>query len=265
MRLALVLVGCVAAAFGQSKQERGKQIIDEALNAVGGPRFLAMQDRVESGRAYSFYREELSGLSVATIYVQYLNRLGPGSPDQLFVRERESFGKDERSGAVLFTDGKGYQITFRGARPVPEEQLARYRDTTLHNFLYILRERLNEPGMIFEYQGSDIVDNLPVDKLDITDADNRTVTVFLHHLTRLPLRQIYYRRDPKTGDRNEEVTIFGKFRDVGGGVMWPFDVQRLRNGERIYQMYADSVQINQNLDDSRFVLPSEMKILKPVH
>lgn len=264
MRLALAVVLCGAALFGQSRQERGKQIIDDALNAVGGPSFLAMQDRVESGRAYSFYREELSGLSVATIYVRYLNPAERRTPDQLLVRERQAFGKDEKSGAVLFTDDKGYQITFRGARPMPQEQIDRYKDTTLHNFLYILRERLNEPGMIFEYQGSDIVDNVPADKVDITDADNRTVTVFVHHLTRLPLRQTYYRRDPKTGYRNEEVTIFGKFRDVGGGVMWPFSVQRLRNGERIYQMYADAVQVNQNLNSELFVLPAEMKILKPL-
>ena len=30
-----------------------------------------MQDRVESGRAYSFYRDQISGLSIATIYTQY--------------------------------------------------------------------------------------------------------------------------------------------------------------------------------------------------
>jgi hypothetical protein len=264
MRLALVVLVSALATFGQTRQERGKQVINDALDALGGPHFRAMRDRVETGRAYSFFREELSGLSVAKISVQYLRGVGPSAPDQLLVRERQSFGKDERSGAVLFSDGKGYQITYRGARPVPQETIDRYRDTTLHSVLYILKERLDEPGLVFDYQGSEIVDNLPADKVDITDADNRTVTVFFYKLTKLPLRQIYYRRDPKTGDRNEEVTIFGKFRDVGGGVMWPFDVQRLRNGERIYQMYADSVQINQNLSDTLFVLPSEMKILKPV-
>jgi hypothetical protein len=264
MRLALVVLVSALAAFGQTRQERGKQIINDALDALGGPHFRAMRDRVESGRAYSFFREELSGLSVARIYVQYLQPQGPRTPDELLVRERQSFGKEEKSGAVLLSDGKGYQITFRGARPVPQETIDRYRDTTLHSVLYILKERLDEPGMIFEYQGSEIVDNLPADKVDITDADNRTVTVFFYRTTKLPLRQIYYRRDPKTGDRNEEVTIFGKFRDAGGGVMWPLDVQRLRNGERIYQMYADSVQINQSLPDKLFVLPTDMRILKPV-
>ena len=46
--------------------------------------------------------------------------------------------------------------------------------------------------------------------------------------------------------------------------MWPLDIQRLRNGERIYQMYADSANANQKLSESLFVLPSDMKVLKPI-
>jgi hypothetical protein len=264
MRLALVSLLCAAAVFGQSRQERGKQIVDEALAALGGPNFLGMRNRVESGRAYSFYREELSGLSLAKIYVRYETPLGTPVPDQLRLRERQSFGKEEKSGAVLFTDGKGFQITYRGARPVPAETLERYRSSTLNNILYILRERLNEPGMVFEYQGSDIVDNMPVNKVDITDSENRTVTVFFHHLTKLPVRQVYTRRDPKTRERTEEVTIFGKYRDAGGGVLWPLDVQRFRNGDRIFQMYAEDVQVNTGLEDKLFELPAGVKMLKPV-
>ncbi|HXA07118.1 MAG TPA: hypothetical protein VNY30_19860, partial [Bryobacteraceae bacterium] len=76
------------------------------------------------------------------------------------------------------------------------------------------------------------------------------------------LKQITYRRDLQTKDRVEEVTRFTKFRDVGGGVMWPFDIQRERDGEKIYQMFSDSVAINQDLTDNLFTLPANMKILK---
>ena len=69
------------------------------------------------------------------------------------------------------------------------------------------------------------------------------------------------RRDPETKLQIEEVTRFAKYRDVGG-VMWPYDIQRERNGEKIYQMYSDSVAINRDLKDDLFTLPSNMKILK---
>ena len=264
MKSVLVLLLLAVAAWAQTAQERGRRMIQETLDALGGSKFLETDNVVASGRAYSFYREELSGLTVATIYTRYLRPSVPPIPGEILADERDSFGNQERSGANLFIGGKGFEITFRGARPIPEETNIRYRDTVTHNVFYILRARFNEPGMVFEDRGSDILDSQPVKILDITDSDNRTVTVSLHHLTHLPMRQVYYRRDPKTNERNEEVTIWAKYRDVGGGLMWPYDVQRLRNGDRIFQMYSDSVEINKSLPGSLFALPPGVKMLKPM-
>jgi len=138
---------------------------------------------------------------------------------------------------------------------MPDDLVARFRDSTLHNIFYILRQRMEEPGLVFEARGSDIVENLPVEIVDITDADNRTVTVYFHRTTKLPVRQVYWRRDPNTRERNEEVTYYSKYRDVGGGVMWPFAIERERNGEKIFQMFSDSVTINKDLTDDLFTLP----------
>ena len=45
--------------------------------------------------------------------------------------------------------------------------------------------------------------------------------------------------------------------------MWPFSIRRARNGEKIYEIYAESVQINRNLKDDLFTLPAKLKILPP--
>jgi hypothetical protein len=100
--------------------------------------------------------------------------------------------------------------------------------------------------------------------VDILDADNRKVTVLFQRSSKLPMRQVFYRRDPQTRERIEEVAIFSKYRDVGGGVQWPYAIQRTRNREKIFELYSDSVAINQNLADNQFLLPAEMKILKPL-
>ena len=86
-------------------------MVNEALQAVGGKAYLAMEDRVETGRAYSFFRQELEGLSIAKIYTRYLTPV-PRKPS---VRERQNFGKDEYSG-VLFNQDGAWEITYRGAR-----------------------------------------------------------------------------------------------------------------------------------------------------
>ena len=246
----------LSAGPAETRQERGKRAVDEALHALGGDAFLSMQDRVESGRAYSFYRQELTGLSLAKIYTRYLTPV-PGKVSQ---REREAFGKDEAS-AVLFTENGAWEITFRGARPLDDERLARYRDSTLRNILYILRQRLKEPGMTFYSQGTDFWENRPVEIVDITDAQNVTVTVYFDQLSKLPVRQVFRRRNPEYKDFDTEETLFANFRDVGNGVKWPSTQVRSRNGEKIFEMYSDSVQVNQDLRDDLFTLPSTLKIL----
>ena len=55
-------------------QARGKRVIDDALVALGGEKFLTVKDRVETGRAYSFYRDQLRGLANATRYTRYLDK-----------------------------------------------------------------------------------------------------------------------------------------------------------------------------------------------
>ncbi len=251
-------ISLVSAGAAETAQQRGKRVVDEALKAVGGDSYLAMQDRVETGRAYSFYREKLEGLSIAKIYTRYLAPV-PGKPS---VSERQNFGKDEYAG-ILFNEQGGWEVTFRGARPLEPKRLENWRDGTLRNIFYILRQRLNEPGMDFYSRGSDLLENLPVEIVDITDSNGLTVTVYFNQLTKLPVRQLLKRRNLDYKDFDNEETLFAKYRNVGGGVMWPMSIRRQRNGEKLFEMYSDSVQINKDLKDNLFTLPTAIKMLPP--
>jgi hypothetical protein len=255
--MGLLLAVSTALCAAETVEQRGKRVIDEAVAALGGEKFLTMEDRIEEGRAYSFYRDQLTGLSRAKIYTRYLN----GAPkDGLAQRERQSFGKDEDY-LILFTENKGYQVTYRGAKPLAEERLQRHLDSTRRNILYILRHRLKEPGMIFEGKGSNVWQNNPVEVVDITDSANNVVTVYFSRNTKLPMYQTYVIRDPKTKDRDEFSTAYAKYRDVGGGVQWPFHIRSERNGEKTFEMFADAVTVNQNLTDSLFTLDAKLRLL----
>jgi len=121
----------------------------------------------------------------------------------------------------------------------------------LHNFFYILRQRLHEAGMEFEFKGSDVVDRVPVEIVDVIDAQNFVVRVYFHQTTKLPVKQSFSRLDPKTKDRDEEVTRFDRYRD-NHGIQWPQQITRERNGEKIYQIFAETVSFNQDLTDDLF-------------
>ena len=249
-------------ARGQaSREQRGRQILQQALAALGGPAYLAMRDRTEMGRAYSFYREELTGLSVAHIYTRYLPSPPAAPPDFLGVEERQSFGK-KQDNSVIFAGNQGFDVTFRGARPLPDERVQRYRESTLSDILYILHHRLEEPGLQAVPAGEDVVENQRVHSVEIADRENRSVTVHFSATSHLPVAQRRFRRDPTLHDRIEEVTRYSEYVAVPGGILWPKQISREREGEKIYQMFAESVKINTGLDENLFRLPSGIRILK---
>lgn len=253
------LLAFPSAAPAQTSAERGKQIVDQSIAAMGGDRFLHMQNRVERGRIYAFFRDQLSGLDVATIYVQYLS----AKPAKgLAVREREVLGK-KQDYSYLFLENQGWDITYRGARPLDDERWDRYVRTTGQDILYILKVRHDEPGITYDYVGSDVYLSTHVEIVDITDANDHTVRVYFDHNTLLPVRETFTWLDPETRQRNDESTQFDKWRNAGG-VMCPFTVERERNGYKTYQMFATSVQVDQELPANIFDLPAGAKVLKKV-
>ncbi len=106
-----------------------------------------------------------------------------------------------------------------------------------------------------------MVDNRPVEIVDITDAATQTVTVYFSQSDKLPVKQSFKRRNPLFKDFDVEVSIFSKYRDVGGGVKWPLSIRRERNGEKIVEIFSDTVEINTGLTDDLFSLPAGVKML----
>src|SRR3984885_158051 len=245
-----------ACAFAQSvptKAEiRGKKIIDDSLAALGGNTFLTMADRTESGRAYSYYHDQISGLSIAKVYTRYKTVPPSKSGAELGQIEKEVYGKTEDT-SVLFLQDKGWEISWRGSKEMEQDRFDRYREWTLRNVLYIFRLRLQEPGMIFEFQRSDVIDNLPVDIVDITDSENRVIHVHFHQSTKLPVRQVYKRKNEETKEQDDEVTLFTRYLDAGG-VQWPHQIRRERNGYKSYEIFSESVKINSGLTDDFFTV-----------
>ncbi len=257
-RVFTALAAALPLRAAETRAAKGKRLLDEAVAALGGERFLKMRDRKETGRAYTFYNEQLTGLSIAHIYTRYTDN---PEPSKLGLMERQTYGKKEDS-ATLFLDGQGFEVTFRGARPLPDALLERYFLTTRNNFLYIVRQRLKEPNLTFEHSGSEIVENQPVEILDIFDEENNNVTVYLNSSTKLPIRQKFYRRDPVNKYKIEEVTRYSKFKRTESGVLWPLNLQRERDTEKLTEIYDDTITIDSGIPDNFFKLPNDIQILK---
>jgi hypothetical protein len=260
--VAVIFAGfSLAPLFSQDRSDnKGKQVVDAAINALGGDHFLQMQTRMASGRIYSFFHDQMSGLDRATIYTEYLN---PPPANGLAIRERELLGK-KGDYSYLFLPDQGWDITFRGARQVPDENWQRYRRTTRNDILYLLRTRRNEPGMDFDYVSNEVYLSRHVDIVDITDQTGQTIRVYFDFNTRFPVREIYTWLDPVLKERNEEISVFDKYRDIGRGIQWPYSIERERNGYKTYQLFAEKAEANVAVPPKTFDLPPGVRMLKKV-
>jgi len=258
---ALMLVLLLAAPLSsqESREIHGKRVIDDCVQALGGNAFLNLQDRVETGRVYSFDygTGKMGGGIYATIYTQYLTP----EPGKMALRIRQIFGLHQDEGGALITPDKAWDISFHGARPMDAETFATYKDTAVRGIFYILRQRLKEPGLSFYWESGDIIEHVPVDIVDITDAANSTVTVDFDRNTHLPFRQTFRRRNKEFNDFDVEMTAYAKYKTFGG-VTLPLETRRERDGRKIYEMFVETEAVNQGLSDNIFTLPANLKVLK---
>jgi len=74
------------------------------------------------------------------------------------------------------------------------------------------------------------------------------------------VRQTFRRRNPQFDDFDIEATSFAKYRDTKG-VKLPFETRRDRNGQKIFEMFVETEEINKDLRDELFTLPANLKIL----
>lgn len=245
-RRSLIFATAPAFVRAQTIQDKGRKLILDAIVALGGPKFMGMRDRVEEGRAYSYYRERLSGLGPARFETIYSD-LATGIKQS----DRQLFGKKQDYSVVFNGEGKGWDVSFRGAKPIEDEIVNNWKEGVLRNVMYILRCRADEKGMIFERRGQEVFENQPVEIVDVTDAENRNVAIYLHASTKLPVRGYFKRQNPKDKGWDEQDTRYAKYRDTQG-VMWPWAITRSRNGERNLEIYSDEVLINSGLPSSNF-------------
>ena len=243
----------------QTIQEKGRKIIGESIAAMGGSKFLGMTDRVESGRAYSYYRDRLSALSVARFQTFY-----DDAATGIRQRDKQLFGKKDKEDFYVIFDGQGkaWEVGVRGAKPMPEETVQQWQESVLRNPMYILRCRTEEPGMIFERRGLEVFDNQPVEIVDVTDADNRSVAIYINATTKLPIRGYFKKQNAKDKGWDEQDTRWSKYRETQG-VMCPWVMTRSRNGERNIEIYAEEVRINTGLSNADFKLGGGIAIDAP--
>jgi len=217
--------------------QKARQLIDQAIKALGGQAYLNITDVAQEGRAYSFHHGETN--DVGTLFWRFWKW-----PD----KDRIELTK-QRDVVYIVSGDQGYEITFRGTVPEDPRDLTetlRQREFSLE---YVLRRWQNQPDIALFYDGQTVAENHQVDQITLMNGKDQ-VTLYLDILTHLPVKKTFSWRD-ETRYRNEEAEIYGDYRVVQG-INTPFQIVREHNKEMTRQRFLSKVTYNSGIPDSQF-------------
>ena len=250
---AAMLSGLVSASGQGLSNPKAEAILQDTVQAIGGDNLQQLRTLQEEGRAYSFRRGRLSGLAVIRQVVEFTDpeSAPKGAPA---VKERQYLGKKEEISSMILFD-RAFEITYRGYKPMDEETTERLKESRLHNFLYIARQRLPREKYIVEYIGTRLLRNQQLVGVRLVDPEYRVTELWVHQSTKLPVRQETVRRDPRSNLPIKEVIEWDKFRDTGNGILWPQYIMRETNGQKSFELFTETVTVNPDFSEDVFQLP----------
>jgi hypothetical protein len=230
---------------------KARALLDQAIQALGGQAWLNIHDIEQEGRTFSFFhgRPTSNGL-LFWRFVEY--------PD----KERIELTK-ERDIAELFTDDKGYEITYKGAHEIEQKDLDAYLRRRRFSLETILRTWLNDPKVALFYDGNALAGDLPAVQVTLINGQDQAVHLLLDPDTHLPIKKVYSWRDPADQERDTEEEIYDNYRPVQG-IMTPWGFTRYYNGDMQYERFLFTVHYNQGVDEAMFNPDSGYNPNKPV-
>jgi hypothetical protein len=217
---------------------RAKAVVEQGIRALGGSAYLNIHDIEQQGRAWGFHHGQNTGGELFWSFYEY--------PD----KQRVEYTK-ERDVARVYVGDAGYEITYRGVHPVEEKDMTDYRRQRHYALDVILHQWVNDPTVIFLYEGDAIAAEHSATQVTLINAKNEAVTLDFDTQSHLPVRKAFEWRDPVDRQKNLEEEIYDNYKPVSG-VMVPFNVTRLFNGDMSHQRFLFTVTINQGLDEAMF-------------
>jgi len=222
---------------------KAKQLLNQAIDALGGAAYLNVHDTTCTGRIGTFdHSGQLTGFG------QFIDYTIPP-----WKERQENLPK--RNIIEVYNGDQGWELDRGGVSNAPQVDLAAFQATVKKDLDNILRHRIHEPDMTFRYGGTDVIDGWQADWVELIDGENRTIRIAFQTSTHLPVRKTSDNNDPKTHLRMKEIEYYSNYHPIND-IQTAYQVTRERNGIKIFQVFFDKCEYNTNLSDSLFTKES---------
>jgi hypothetical protein len=241
---------------GQTPEERGRALIELMITSLGGDGWLNRTTIYQEGHNAAFFHGQPNP---GVVDFREYHRLAspPGQPDQTEA-DRVEFTK-KRDVVQVWTPTAGFEITYKGNNPLPEEQVTDTLRRRAHSIESVVHTWIKAKDTVILYEGTSMVERHMTDKVSILAANNDAITIELDATSHLPLRRTFQWRNEKFKDYDEDSEEYDDYHPVQG-LPTPLTITRYRNGDMITQRYITKTEYNVAFAPAMF---DPTQLLKP--
>ena len=242
----------------EQSEAKGKQILHELINGLGGPGYSQVRESECSGRRALFgHSGDLTG------YIDFNDfRHYPDKARIEYIAKRHNTlllslvgldGLDFTHGGIvitLYNGDRGWSYDRSGINELPAPAVTDFQEAIKRNVDNLLRFRLNEPGLTIRFGGSDTVDLKQVDWVELDDSEGRKFRLAVDH-SHLLVRSVVSTEDPEIQQINDDSTIYTNYH-LKDSAWTPMQITREHNGRRTAQFFYDNCRYDPGFPQDLF-------------
>lgn len=215
-------------------QDNAQEILDRAIQALGGPAYLGVIDVKAHGRVYGFQRGELTSAEVFTDYLKF--------PD----KERTEFGEDGKT--VRINNGnEGWNVKDKEVVAQLEDQIEVFWDEFKVSLDHVLRVVVAQPDSTLQYVGREMIDFKRADILEIRDEDRTRINLYVDRESGLLMKKTVRRID----DPSVHEEVYSNYHEIQN-VLTPLLINRYTDGQQTTEIRFDEVVYDTGAPDRFF-------------
>jgi hypothetical protein len=242
-----------AQTSAETQEQRGRQLLDQMVTALGGPAWLNRKDMSFHGRVAAFFRGQPNGNIVDFDgWRQFPDATHPEADRIGFLTDKSMIFPGKKIDVVqIWTAGNGFEVTYKGRVNLPKDQVEDYYRRRAHSIEEVIRTWLKAPGVIVISDGTTMVERRMADKITVLSANNDAVTIELDATTHLPLRRTFEWRNTTFKDHDEDAEQYDDYHTIQG-LPTALTITRYHNGDMASQRFLSKVEYNTNLPAALF-------------
>jgi hypothetical protein len=226
---------------------KARAALDAMVQALGGDRWLNVQNTFVQGRIAAFYQGKPTGATI-----QFWDWKTPQN-ERLDLDDKM---KDRQKWIQVFTPKECWEITYKGKKPMqrgpmesdPCQEAIRRHD---HSIEMAVKVWMKDPNTVLLYEGRSLAERRLAEQVTLLNGNDDSITIMMDAESHLPLKRTYYWRDPEYKDKNTEDEEYDDYHPVDG-LPTPFSMTRLHNGEMTQQRFVLKAGYNVELPADGF-------------